>query len=151
MEVKEIKIYKFSATFTAWLALALLLVTLLTYIIAIATPAWGVVNITQGNYVVSGLWIRCEHYSGYQTCHSLVGTEGVSSKSFFLSKWQLSEFGIHKNKWESSIMILNFNFIDFKWHSSEYNYIYPNNLKYLALSGLNLRKTGQMSRLLAIE
>ena len=78
--MKEIKIYKFSATFTAWLALALLLVTLISYLIAISTPAWGIVNILLGNYVISGLWIRCEHYSGYESCHSLVGAEGVSSK-----------------------------------------------------------------------
>ena len=94
MEVKEIRIYKFSATFTAWLALILLMVTLLTYIIAIATPAWGVVNISYGNYVVSGLWIRCEHYSGYESCHSLVGTEGVSSKSFFSHHERMFEFGM---------------------------------------------------------
>ena len=78
MEVREIKIYKFSATFTAWLVVVLLLVSMLTYIIAIATPAWGVVNILDNSYMVSGLWMRCVHYSGVEKCYTLVGSEGVS-------------------------------------------------------------------------
>ncbi len=80
MEVKEIRIGKFSATFTAWLTIALLLVSLLTYIIALSTPAWGIVHVLGDSYIISGLWTRCEHVNGAVTCHTLVGSEGVSSK-----------------------------------------------------------------------
>ncbi len=81
MEAREVALCGVRATCTAWLTLALLVLTLVTYVAALATPAWGDTRIAGGAaHVTSGLWRRCARYDGREDCRSLVGSDGVSGQ-----------------------------------------------------------------------